>query len=98
MEALRVNQGGSGGQLSSDALVCIDPHEDPSLRILREYLFNATFIVAANVLAGRQLSDIGLAHLRDCTEVPLVTYHLVDKTWRVRKQSNYWRLQAFPPR
>ena len=43
-----------------------DQHAEPLKRVMREYLFDATFIVAANVLAGRRVSGFGLENLRSC--------------------------------
>ncbi|SRR6266498_598742 len=43
-----------------------DKNEEPLKRIMREYLFDATFMVAANVFAGRRLSGFGLSNLRWC--------------------------------
>jgi hypothetical protein len=44
----------------------IDGKEEPLKRVLSEYLFDATLIAAANLLAGRELSGFGLSNLRDC--------------------------------
>ncbi|KAI4167672.1 MAG: hypothetical protein LQ343_007026 [Gyalolechia ehrenbergii] len=43
-----------------------DQDAEPLKRIMREYLFDATFIVAANLLVGRRLLGFGLANLRHC--------------------------------
>lgn len=66
-----------------------DRNDDPLRRVMREYLFDSTFIVAANVLVGRRLSGFGLTNLRHCAldgaafrfepEGVRVTYHWVDE-------------------
>ena len=43
-----------------------DQNAGPLKRVMREYLFDATFIIAANALVGRRLSGFGLANLRHC--------------------------------
>lgn len=43
-----------------------DKQEESSKRVMRKYLFHATFIIAANALAGRELSGLGLSNLRTC--------------------------------
>ncbi|KEF54955.1 uncharacterized protein A1O9_08607 [Exophiala aquamarina CBS 119918] len=43
-----------------------DKDKEPLERIMREYLFDTTFLVAANFLAGRRLSGFGMANLRKC--------------------------------
>ncbi|KAH8747727.1 hypothetical protein F5883DRAFT_242069 [Diaporthe sp. PMI_573] len=40
--------------------------EKPLERVMREYLFDANLIVAANALVGRTVSGFGIANLRDC--------------------------------
>jgi hypothetical protein len=44
----------------------IDGEEEPLKRVLSEYLFDATPVAAANLLAGRELSGFGLSNLKDC--------------------------------
>ncbi|KAF2727139.1 hypothetical protein EJ04DRAFT_451938, partial [Polyplosphaeria fusca] len=46
----------------------LDGEEKPLKRLLSEYLFNATFVIAANRLAGRQLCGFGLWNLRNCAQ------------------------------
>jgi hypothetical protein len=42
--------------------------EKPLQRIIREYLFDATFVVAANALVGYLVSGFGIANLRGCAQ------------------------------
>jgi hypothetical protein len=44
----------------------IDGDNEPLKRVLLEYLFDATFVIAANLLTGRKLNGFGLSNLRDC--------------------------------
>lgn len=44
----------------------INDEEKLLQRVLSEYLYNATFVVAANLLAGREISGFGLSNLRNC--------------------------------
>jgi hypothetical protein len=46
----------------------IDGEEKPLQRVLSEYLYDATFVVAANLLAGLEISGFGLSNLRDCAQ------------------------------
>jgi hypothetical protein len=46
----------------------IKDEEKPLQRVLSEYLYDATFVVAANLLAGREISGFGLSNLRDCAQ------------------------------
>jgi hypothetical protein len=53
----------------------INGGKEPLKRVLSEYLFDATFVVAANLLAGRELFGFGLANLRDCARhgpIPII--------------------------
>ena len=43
-----------------------DPDAKPLKRVMREYLFDSTFIIAANALVNRQVSGFGIANLRHC--------------------------------
>lgn len=43
----------------------IDGDEQPLKRVLSEYLFDTTFVIAANLLAGRELSGFGLLNLKE---------------------------------
>ncbi len=38
----------------------------PVQRVTREYLFDASLVVAANALVGRRVSGVGIANLREC--------------------------------
>lgn len=44
----------------------IDDQANPLKRVLSEYLCDATFVLTANLLAGRTLTGFGLGNLRDC--------------------------------
>lgn len=46
----------------------INDEEKPLQRVLSEYLYDATFVVAANLLAGHEISGFGLSNLRDCAQ------------------------------
>lgn len=45
----------------------IDGKEEPVKRVMSEYLFDATLVAAANLLAGRELSGSGLSNLNVCS-------------------------------
>ncbi|XP_014550218.1 hypothetical protein COCVIDRAFT_116074 [Bipolaris victoriae FI3] len=44
----------------------IGDEKGPLKRVLLEYLYDATFVIAANLLAGREISGFGLSNLRNC--------------------------------
>ncbi|KAJ6282168.1 hypothetical protein J3E71DRAFT_341371 [Bipolaris maydis] len=44
----------------------IGDKKGPLKRVLLEYLYDATFVVTANLLAGREISGLGLSNLRNC--------------------------------
>ncbi|OAP54729.1 hypothetical protein AYL99_11177 [Fonsecaea erecta] len=50
-----------------------DKDKEPLKRMIRKYLFDTTFLVAANFLAGRRLSGFGMDNLRQCAEHGPVT-------------------------
>ncbi|KAF2181275.1 hypothetical protein K469DRAFT_261621 [Zopfia rhizophila CBS 207.26] len=53
----------------------IDGNDEPLKRVLSEYLFDATFVIAANLLVGRELFGFGLTNLKDCARhgpVPII--------------------------
>ena len=67
-----------------------DENVEPLKRVMREYLFDSTFIIAANVMVGRRLLGRGITNLRQCAlsgaalrlgpEGMKVSYHWVDKS------------------
>jgi hypothetical protein len=42
------------------------PNDSVTKAVLREYLFDAEFIIAANALAGRRITGYGLHNLKAC--------------------------------
>ncbi|KAJ0414576.1 hypothetical protein BJY00DRAFT_294776 [Aspergillus carlsbadensis] len=42
------------------------PDDTPTKAVMREYLFDASFVVAANALEGRRVSGVGLYNLNRC--------------------------------
>ncbi|KAL3460009.1 hypothetical protein BJX64DRAFT_290659 [Aspergillus heterothallicus] len=45
-----------------------DPDDSRTKAVMREYLFDATFIVALNALLGRKITGHGLRNLRSCAK------------------------------
>lgn len=53
----------------------IDGAHESLKRVLSEYLFDATFVIAANLLTGCELTGFGLGSLRDCARhgpIPII--------------------------
>jgi hypothetical protein len=56
--------------------------DEPLKRVLLEYLFDATLVAAANLLAGRELFGFGLSNLRDCARHgPIVIISGTNAIW-----------------